>query len=443
MSHRPDWYSRLEAQPFKQNKMTQEKIRLIEMELKNKRSTFRRVVPLMGITVAGVLLAGIFTLNLDKTWSFISNWNSVQRSSLTQSTPQKQDQLPDVGQYEAVNYPPQNKVFENQDQLPVDEKIKAEFIQKMAYSYQNIKTLRGKALSNINSVSSTVEFQIREGKNPASYEVVTQPDGTINEYINDNHYMVVQLNGKEDRITKVSTHNPEMEPRTTFVSTASDGNPSYYLPSDPAWSRNAQDIVSPLRNMGFMVVDLNLWSFKGEDMLVARKTKLIEGELPSYQKQKGSSVTYKIWVDDETGMLLKKQFYDKNGNIVETFEVTSIEVNPKIDNSIFEISDEKLKEIDQTGKQMMTNSPQMTAGDFSVPDSINAKWEEAKNNRLQTTTIPFNDDWYIIPKEGYLVNYIKVNGNTGTIVMSPTTKGLVPAVAKNYKLNEMKIEYEK
>lgn len=440
MSQRPDWYRRLEAQPFKQNKLSQEKIRLIEMELKNKRSTFRKVVPLMGITVAVVMLVGIFTLNTDKTRSFISNWNSVQRSTLTQSTPQNQEQLPEVGQNEAVNYPPRNKVFENQDQLPFNEKVKAEFIQKMAYSYQNINTLRGKAQININSVSSTVEFQIREGKNPASYEVVTQPDGTINEYINDNHYMLEQTNGKEDRVTKVGTRNPEMEPRTTFVSTASDGIPSYYSPIDPAWTRNAQDIVSPLRNLGFMTVDLNLWSFKGEDILVARKTKLIEGELPSYQKQKGISVTYKIWVDDETGMLFKKQFYDKSGNIVETFEVTSIEINPILDNRIFEIPDEKLKEIDQTSKH---NIPQMMAGDFPVPDSINAKWDEAKNNRQQTTTIRFNDDWYIIPKEGYLVNYIKVDGNIGTIIMSPTTKGLVPAVAKNYKLNEMKIEYEK
>ncbi|MDQ0878920.1 hypothetical protein QFZ77_007579 [Paenibacillus sp. V4I3] len=443
MSKRPDWYRRLEAQPFKKNKLTHEKIRLIELKLTNKSSTFGRFAPLMGITVAGVLLVGIFALNLDKTWSFISNWNSVQRSSLTQSTPQNQEQLPEVGQNEAVNYPPRNKVFENQDQLPVDEKVKAEFIQKMAYSYQNINTLSGKALTNINSVSSTVEFDIREGKNPASYEVVTQPDGTINEYINDNHYMLEQTNGKEDRVTKVGPRNPEMEPRTSFVSTASDGNPSYYLPVDPAWSRNGQDIVSPLRNLGFMVVDLNLWSFKGEDILLGRKAKLIEGKLPSYQRQKGSSVSYKIWVDDETGMLFKKQFYDKNGNIVETFEVTSIEINPILDNSIFEIPDEKLKEIDQTGKHMMTTSPHMMTGDFPVPDSINEKWEEAKSNRQQTTTIPFNDDWYIIPKEGYLVNYIKVNGHTGTIVMSPTTKGLVPAVAKNYKLNEMKIEYEK
>lgn len=62
----------------------------------------------------------------------------------------------------------------------------------------------------------------------------------------------------------------------------------------------------------------------------------------------------------------------------------------------------------------MTTSPQMMAGDFPVPDSINVKWEEAKKNRDQTTTIPLNGDWYIIPKEGFLVNYIKVNGNTGT-----------------------------
>jgi hypothetical protein len=425
------WEKDLIPPPLSSENSSKEWMDVVKNRIMNKkRSVFNRIAPLVGSISVIVLAVGIFVAKNDKIMGLIPYWSAVIGFYATPTT------------YEPVKYPPRNKVFENQEQLSKEEQKKADFIQKMAYAYQNIKTLKGKAEININALVSTVEFQIREGKNPASYEVVTQPDGTRNEYKNDNQYMLEQTIGKEERVTKVGPRNPEMEPRRSFVSTI-DGNPSYYFPNDPAWTKNASDIVAPLRNLGWMVVDLNLWSILGEESFLGRKVKVVEGKLPSYYAQKMQAVTYKVWVDDETSMVLKKQTYDSNGNVDEGIEVTSIEVNPKLENSIFEIPDEKLKEIDQTGKQSMTTSPHMMAGDFPVPDSISAKWEEAKNNRHQTTTIPFNGDWYIIPKEGFLVNYIKVNGNIGIIVMSPTIKGLVPAVAKNYKLNDMKIEYEK
>ncbi|KRF13586.1 sigma-E factor regulatory protein RseB domain-containing protein [Paenibacillus sp. Soil787] len=297
--------------------------------MNKKRRVFNRVVPLVGSISVIVLSVGIFVVKNDKIMDLIPYWSEVLGFYATLTT------------YEPVKYPPRNKVFENQEQLSKEEQKKADFIQKMAYAYQNIKTLKGIAEINMDALVSKVEFQIREGKNPASYEVVTQPDGTRSEYTNDNNYGWTRFNdGKEDDVLRVVPRNPEKEPNLTFVSTT-DGNPSYYLPNDPAWTRSASDIVAPLRNLGWMVVDLKLWSIIGDESFLGRNVKVVEGKLPSYNAQKMHAVTYKVWVDDETNMVLKKQTYDSNGNVVEGIEVTSIEVNPQLDNSIFDTSQRK------------------------------------------------------------------------------------------------------
>jgi hypothetical protein len=342
---RYDWEKDL-INPLSSGGSNKEWMELVEQRIRKKRNSFKRSATLLGSVAVIVLALVIFAVQIDFLLNLIPNWITLQRASQTHAIPQNkmienQSQVSVDEQIEAVNYPPQNKVFDDQDQLPLDEKIKAEFIQKMAYAYQNIKTLKGKAENKNNNANSTIEFQLREGKNPASYEKITGSNGAKSgEYTNDNSYMWQRSSDGYDRISRVATRNPENELKQTFVSTASDGNPSYYFPSDPAWSSAAEDIVAPLRNLGWMV-ELNSWSFKGEESFLGRKVKVIEGKLPSYNAQKMHSDTYKVWVDDKTNMVLKKQFYDNNGNVVESFEVISIELNPILDNSIFGIPQER------------------------------------------------------------------------------------------------------
>lgn len=294
-----------------------------------KRSVFSRFAPLVGSLSIIVLALGIFVAKNDKILGLILDFSVVQGFYAPTIT------------YEPAHYPPRNKVFENQEQLSKEEQKKAGFIQNMAYAYQNIKTLKGKVdiryYTDVEQTSiSTVEFQIREGKNPASYLLVHQPNGTKSEYINDNHYELRRSDGKDQR-ERVSTRNPENEPKITFVSTA-DGQPSYYFPADPAWSNSVEVIVAPLRHLGWIVADLELWSIKSEETFLGRKVNIIEGKLPSYRAEKMHANSYKIWVDDETSMVLKNQTYDNKGKVVESFEVTSIEVDPELDFSIFDTS---------------------------------------------------------------------------------------------------------
>lgn len=325
------WEKDLIPPPLSSENSSNEWMDVVENQTMNqKRSVFNRFAPLVGSVSVIVLALGIFVAKNDKILGLILDWSIVQGFYAPPIT------------YEPVQYPPRNKVFENQEQLSKDEQKKAGFIQKMAYAYQNIKTLKGKAdtryYTDVEQTSiSTVEFQIQEGKNPASYLLIHQPNGTKSEYINDNHYELRRSDGKEQR-SRVITRNPENEHRQTFVSTA-DGQPSYYFPADPAWSNSV--IVAPLRHLGWIVVDLELWSFKSEETFLGRKVNVIEGKLPSYHANKMHADTYKIWVDDETSMVLKNQTYDNKGQVVESFEVTSIEVNPQLDYSIFDTSIKK------------------------------------------------------------------------------------------------------
>ncbi|MDQ0878268.1 hypothetical protein QFZ77_006927 [Paenibacillus sp. V4I3] len=328
-----DWEKDLITPPLSSESSSNEWMDVVKNQIMNqKRSIFNRFAPLVGSLSVIVLALGIFAAKNDKILGLILDLSVVQGLYAPTLT------------YEQVRYPPRNKVFENQEQLSKEEQKKADFIQNMAYAYQNIKTLKGKAdiryYTDIGQTSiSTVEFQIREGKNPASYLLVNQPNGTKSEYINDNHYELRRSDGKEQR-ERVSTRNPENEPKLTFVSKA-DGQPSYYFPADPAWSSSAEVIVAPLRHLGWIVVDLELWSIKSRETFLGRKINIIEGKLPSSRAEKMHADTYKIWVDDETSMVLKNQTYDNKGKVVESFEVTSIEVNPQLDFSIFDTSKKK------------------------------------------------------------------------------------------------------
>jgi outer membrane lipoprotein-sorting protein len=332
--HGFNWEEDLKNPPLGKSS-AKEWMKQIDLTKIRKPSFFRRYAPLVASVAAVVLILGGVVMKKDSIWNlFPRDHVQVQGEPKNRAVP-NDDQM--------VHYPPRNKVFENEEQLSEEDKAKAKVIQDMAYAYQNIQTLKGKAEVTYGGIetTTTVDFQISEGKNPASYEVSPDKNGDKSEYTNDNHYMWMRsASGKTNQVYMVGTRIPENEPKMPMVSKAPDGNMSYSLPSDPAGSRMAQDIVAPLRNLGLMTEDLKLWSVKGEETFLGRKAKVIEGKLPSYFAQKMHASSYKLWVDAETHLLLKKQFYNESNTVMDSFEVTSLEINPELDNSIFKIPQE-------------------------------------------------------------------------------------------------------
>lgn len=310
----------------------------------------RKIKTFIEVLTSFLIIGGaIYYIEKPKTQAVAQKPKPVNTQTITAES----QKSPDASGYQPAEYPPHNKVVEDQDQLPEADQAKAKFVQKMAYAYQNIKTLKGMETiitkRNNQTFKTSVEFQIREGKYPASHEIVDRSNGKKLEQISDNYFQWIRTDGKEE-VTPVATRDPEFEPfQQPFKSKDSNGIPSYAFPDDPAWSMFTGDIVAPLRNFPFLV-DLELWSFKGDTIILGRKAKLVEGKLPSYNAKKMKSETYKVWVDDETGMVLKKEFYDKQVNVVESYEVTALQVNPTLDKKIFEIPQEvkeRVKKIDK------------------------------------------------------------------------------------------------
>ncbi|WP_052475958.1 sigma-E factor regulatory protein RseB domain-containing protein [Cohnella kolymensis] len=324
-----DWEKRLKA-PASTGGSDKAWMNTVHQRVKHKSKKLKGVTPMVVSGVVAAVLFGVLLTNFDYLRGLVTGFNPETKITASQSPI---DELPIP-----ANYPPRNKAFGNQEQLTEEEQQKAEFLQRMAYAYQKVLTLKGTAIDQNKSFSfsDTIEFQIRQGKYPASYEKVTASDGTVSEFGNNNEFIWHQSNGN-NQISRVQPRNTELEPSMPFFSTSPDGIPTYSLPTDPARSDRGQNIVAPLRNLGWMLNDLKLWSLKNSEVYLSRKVNVVEGTLPKDMAEKFRASKYKLWIDEATGMLLKKQLFDKNDVVTESFVVTSIQVDQRLDKGIIDV----------------------------------------------------------------------------------------------------------
>ncbi|MBG9590204.1 hypothetical protein [Cytobacillus firmus] len=108
-----------------------------------------------------------------------------------------------------------------------------------------------------------------------------------------------------------------------------DGIPGYNYKERPSYIHYSSFITFPQAPAHYLRV-LENWEIKEKGTLLGRKVKVIEGEFDKNSKEKFRSETFKMWVDTESGVLLKYISYDKDGKMTKEVQVNEIMFNEEL-----------------------------------------------------------------------------------------------------------------
>ncbi len=191
--------------------------------------------------------------------------------------------------------------------------------------YQNIQGSFHIHFQN-NGQNETVEFQVDEGKIPGSHVKVTKANGTVFETKSNGKEQLV-MNHQKEQFSK-SKVAPQKEFNGPRHFTNEKGQSVFVQRQDPASAYVAKEVTFPqnyafwLRNKENKVV--------GHDKMFNRDITVIEGKHNEYLSKKLGATTYKMWVDTETGVLLKLIGTDQNGDEAYHIKVQDIQFNQGI-----------------------------------------------------------------------------------------------------------------
>lgn len=114
-----------------------------------------------------------------------------------------------------------------------------------------------------------------------------------------------------------------------------------YLRPDPLFLICANESLLNQNLAVGTLKDESKWSISTIEKYLDLDAAVIEGTFDNYYSDKLASTKYKAWVEKNTGIVLKMEWYDENGDITKELETTSIKLNIPID-------DEEMKK-DTTG----------------------------------------------------------------------------------------------
>ena len=105
-------------------------------------------------------------------------------------------------------------------------------------------------------------------------------------------------------------------PDNERITVAEDGINCYAYRADPTNTPTAREGLQPQElTFNFMTVEDN-WDITGETIFLGRDCVVIEGSTNDYAEEKLGVYTFKFTVDKETGVLMKYDGFDADGNII-------------------------------------------------------------------------------------------------------------------------------
>jgi hypothetical protein len=204
----------------------------------------------------------------------------------------------------------------------------------------------------------------------------------------------------------------------------------------------ARESLFPYEMMGNYIANINdITIEKQNEKLLGHNTIVM---LAKVQNRK-SIETMRLWVDKDTGILVKFETYNSAGTVVDYLSPKKLEINVPVDTKKFTPNLEGYTDYQQ-GRQQQQH-PSMTVGDIGeIPEELKTQWEEAKTKPNETTLLQLDDTWYIYVKKGYIINYVEVNGKEGTLYLAKTSaqksQENFTGLVTGYKVDSLKVVYE-
>ncbi|MBP1996702.1 LolA family protein [Paenibacillus eucommiae] len=239
-----------------------------------------------------------------------------------------------------------NSNISSPTRTPVNEQIISPIIpdyssikERMLNAVDNYNTIQGsfrEVFTPIN-VDQTIEFYISEGNSPGSYVKVTDnlTEQTVEETSSDGKSLLTLYNKKQKFRKSDTTKTITDKIKSPRVVKAETGETAYIYRTDPAFSNQATEVSLPQAYAFWLNDETKNYKVTGEDILHDRKVTIIEGTHDVNLAKKHNATQFKMWVDSETGVLLKMIESNTRGEITNSIEVSSITFNQKIDRSKF------------------------------------------------------------------------------------------------------------
>ncbi|MDQ0913853.1 sigma-E factor regulatory protein RseB domain-containing protein [Paenibacillus sp. V4I5] len=285
---KPDWYKKLQGEPFKKRTFTDHLAASIKHKAvspESKRSGMRWIY---GIGACATFAALIIFAG-QKGFILPDSFNQTSATAYKSTIPN----------YETIH-------------------------DRMLNAIDNYKDIKG----TYKIGNQTVEFEVAEGDSPGSYTKMTENNGQVVEIISDG-VNVLNLNHQSKTFRKHV--NPTSEPvKGPRIYRNENGTMNYIHRPDPATAASA--LVTFPENYAFMLTD----GIKtGQEKYLERDATIIEGKPNEDLPKNFGANHFKMWVDSETGVLLKVIGTNEKNEVVHSLEVISIQINKGVDRSKF------------------------------------------------------------------------------------------------------------
>jgi hypothetical protein len=191
----------------------------------------------------------------------------------------------------------------------------------IANTEKHFKTVKGSFTSENRHIKEKVKYQL------------TLEEGNQGSYIHSNIESKDQgsFEGKETDITEIYDGNQVLK-----LLNKSQTYNKYQVPSDVPFAGDASISLFPNQVIENILNDASNWEIEDESSTVLdRNTVLIKGDFDKTNAKKFNASSFKFWVDSETGILLKLEYYDESGKTVETLVTNELEYNKPIVMDIF------------------------------------------------------------------------------------------------------------
>ncbi|WP_079529248.1 LolA family protein [Halobacillus hunanensis] len=196
--------------------------------------------------------------------------------------------------------------------------------------------------NSILDVDVNIDYKVKTGNSNSkpSSKVVIQNKEISTEHIYDGEDIIEKNLKKETykkadmakRKVKIKDKNKVIEAR---YQRKDNGEKVYIYRPDTIMAGMASMSIFPQEiALGFLE-DYDNWSIASETQMNGHNAVVIEGSFNDYYQQKHRAITFELFVDKDTGVILQLNEYDKQGKVVTSLETKSIKFNTEIKGSNF------------------------------------------------------------------------------------------------------------
>lgn len=259
------------------------------------------------IGIAGILLAG--------SWEGLSSSKENEQPVETSS---KQVANASVDK-EAVN--------------PLDVSSKEEVQERLLNTYHFYDKVQGSFnyFSNDVGFDYTVDYKLKWKEKKVQYQVkVTENKKQMSDEIlySDGKMVILYHNAKTYETFEYPIEDKgELKKVKDTYKKNQDGTKEYSYPQNNLNLGLAENSLHPKEIAVGFLEDYNSWNITGIEELLGRETVVIEGKFDSFYQEKLKSNSFKLWMDRNTGILLKYETYGLEGQVIDGLVTTDFKIN--------------------------------------------------------------------------------------------------------------------